>query len=182
MSKPRKRIYLINRDFQLRYSMAAAVVGLVSTALTATVLLFPLYQFEILRIPRFLPLPILAAMGCAALLNILLVGLLGVFITHRIAGPMYSLVRNFRRIEMGLWAGHLRIREGDDLRYVVRNFNQMVDGLVHTARTDVAEIAEVESELSRVNAEPAVVARVHALKRRFEQRLKEGPVEGHMSE
>ncbi len=47
---------------------------------------------------------------------------------------MYALVRCFRRIEVGRWAGHLKVRDSDDLKYLVRNFNQMVDGLVYTAR------------------------------------------------
>src|SRR6186997_212279 len=100
MGKPTKRIYLINRDFQMRYTLAAVVVGLLSTILTLIILLVPLYTFEILQIPRFLPLPIFGIMAMAAFVNILSVGLMGVFITHRIAGPMYSLVRSFRRIEL----------------------------------------------------------------------------------
>ncbi len=70
MAKPSKRIYLINRDFQLRYAYAAVFVGLMSTIVTTTVLLYPLYKFEIVRIPQFLPLPIMSAMVAAALINV----------------------------------------------------------------------------------------------------------------
>ena len=109
-NRKRKRLYLVNRDFQLRYSGAAVIVGILSTALTVILILYPLYQFEILRIPRFLPTPILLIMAVAALINVSLVGVLGIFITHRIAGPMYSLVREFRKIEEGTWKVEMRLR------------------------------------------------------------------------
>jgi hypothetical protein len=127
--RQKQRLILINRDFQFRHTGAAVLVGLLSTALTTSVILFPLFQFEILRIPRFLPMPILAAMGMAAVLNVLLVGFMGILITHRLAGPMYSLVRHFRRVEEGYWYGQMKIRDGDDMRYVVRNFNAMLDAI-----------------------------------------------------
>ena len=174
-TKPRKRIYLINRDFQLRYSLAAAAVGVASTALTAVLFLFPLFQFEIIRIPRFLPWPILAAIGLAALLNVFLVGLLGVFITHRIAGPMYALVRCFRRIEMGRWAGHLRVRDGDDLRFLVRNFNTMVDGLIRTGQDDLVLLDQLEKAAESGDLEE-VKQKLHTLTSRFKERM-EGEVE-----
>ncbi|MCX6129316.1 MAG: hypothetical protein NTX25_09680, partial [Proteobacteria bacterium] len=60
--RQKQRLILINRDFQFRYTGAAVLVGLLSTTLTCSVILYPLYQFEILRIPRFLPWPILIVM------------------------------------------------------------------------------------------------------------------------
>jgi len=178
--KSRKRIYLINRDFQLRYSYTAACVGVVSTLVTAAVLLYPLYVFEILRIPRFLPWPILAGMALAAVINISLIGFMGIFITHKIAGPMYSLVRSFRRIEMGYWAGHLTIRDGDDLKYMVRNFNQLIDGLVEIGRQDVAFIDEIQEKLSNSDAasQQEGLALLQDLHQRISDRLEEGKFEG----
>ncbi len=179
-AKHRKRIYLINRDFQLRYSYTAACVGIVSTLVTAIVLLYPLYVFEILRIPRFLPWPILGIMVVAAIINISLIGFMGIFITHKIAGPMYSLVRSFRKIEMGRWAGHLTVRDGDELKYVIRNFNQLIDGLVEIGRQDVSIIDEVLSKLS--SDEPTSrqdgISQLQNLRLRVAERLEEGRVEG----
>jgi HAMP domain-containing protein len=177
MIRARKKILLVNRDFQLRYSYAAVAVGFLSSVVSAVVLLFPLYQFEILRIPNFLPLPVMLGMGVAVLVNIGIVALLGLFITHRIAGPMYSLVRAFRRVELGLWAGHMRLRKDDDLKYVVRNFNQMVDGLVQTGRTDVDRISSVldDIETGRI---PEASRKAAELKEIISGRLLDIPIEG----
>ena len=176
MTKPNKRIYLINRDFQLRYSLAAVVVGILSTLVTLVVLLYPLYTFQILRIPKFLPLPIFGIMGLAAIVNILMVGLLGVFITHRIAGPMYSLVRSFRRIELGKWAGHLRIRENDDLKFLVRNFNQLVDGLVRQANQDLEVVDQAITMVNEGAKDKAgLTSHLEELKNRCQGRLQAEP-------
>ena len=107
----RKSMVLINRDFQFRYAGAAVGVGVLSTVISAVLILYPLYTFEILRIPKFLPLPILISMVVAALLNITLIGLIGVYVTHSIAGPMYSVVREFRRVESGDWTSTMRQRK-----------------------------------------------------------------------
>ena len=136
LTRKPKRIILINRDFQLRYANAAAIVGVVSTFFSCSLLLYPLYQFKILRIPLFLPLPILVCIGFAALMNILLVAMLGVYVTHRIAGPMYSLIRMIRRVERGSWFGQVRIRKGDDLGYLVRNFNLMLESVYNACQKD----------------------------------------------
>lgn len=118
---------MINRDFQLRYSLAASVVGVLTTFLTSAIVLVPLYIFEIIRSVNFLPLPILTGMAVAALVNVALILGMGIFVTHRIAGPMYSLVRSFRMITEGDYTQKVNIREGDDLKYVVRNFNEMAE-------------------------------------------------------
>jgi len=141
--KRRKKIYLVNRDFQLRYTYSAVIVGLISTALTTVVILSPLFIFKILRIPNFLPTPVLVAMAVAAFINIILVALMGVIMTHKIAGPMYSLVREFRRIEAGLWNVKMRLRQDDDLKFVVRNFNEMVSAIVQASEADLSTIEQL---------------------------------------
>ena len=80
VKRPKQRLYLINRDFQLRYAWAVIWIGLLSTVVTSTVILIPLYEFQILRIPKFLPAPILLAMLLAVVLNILLLGFMSVHI------------------------------------------------------------------------------------------------------
>ena len=136
-----KRIVLVNRDFQLRYTRSAVLVGLLSTLLSAFLILYPLYRFEILRIPRFLPWPVMALMGAAAIINIGIVAIMGIFLTHRVAGPVFSLIRQFRKVEQGSFQAELRLREGDDLKYVARNFNEMVVALRKATETDLNLIA-----------------------------------------
>ena len=161
-----KKIILVNRDFQLRYAYAAAFVGLVSTLVTAFVILSPLYYFNILRIGVMPPLPILSVMFSAIVINVLMIGFFGVYLTHRIAGPMYSLVREMRRIGMGSWGRFLKTRDTDDIQYVIRNFNEMAEGLVNLTREDIAYLDEL-GELS----DQAFKDALNNFRQRFEARL-----------
>lgn len=145
---------LVNRDFQLRYAGAAVFVGIISTLLSSVLILYPLYEFEILRIPNFLPMPILFGMGIAALLNICLVGIMGILVTHRMAGPMYSMVRQLRVIEEGKWSGRMRLRHGDDMKYLVRNFNAMIEALERTGQTDLQNLRRLKKEINNETREP----------------------------
>ena len=140
----RKRLYLLNRDFQFRYMGLVVAVGSFSTILTTIIILYPLFAFRILRIPEFLPMPIFLAMLLAAVVNIALISFMTVMLTHRIVGPLYNLVRNMRRFESSHWNGHIAVREQDELKYVMRNFNGMVDEIINTLKTDIAKLRQLE--------------------------------------
>ena len=120
-----KQIILINRDLQFRYVRVALLVGLISTLLSFMVILVPLFQFEILRIPRFLPWPIMLGMGFAVVINMVCVVFMTVVISHRIAGPIFALSREFSELSQGVFGRQLKSRKHDDLQYLVRYFNDM---------------------------------------------------------
>ncbi len=159
----RKKLYLINRHFQFRFMWLAVAVGLFSTALTTIIILYPLYVFRILRIPEFLPLPILGVMALAALVNIALISLLTITVTHRVVGPLYNLVRNMRRFESPHWNGHIHVRDKDELQYVMRTFNNMVDCIVATVSKDIDVLQNAGS-----NA-PAIKNLTASLQKRTEE-------------
>jgi HAMP domain-containing protein len=170
-AKPSKRIYLINRDFQLRYTGAAVLVGFITTILTAFVILFPLYIFEILRIPRFLPLPFLLGMVLAILINIVLVAFMGVVITHKIAGPIYSMTRQFRKVEQGEWASHIQLRKDDDLKYLARKFNEMIDAIKRQGEADYIQLRDARDKLDE-KASPDAVREIDAVLSNYRKRFK----------
>jgi hypothetical protein len=135
-----KRIFLVNRDFQLRYTRVALAVGVVSTALTVFLILYPLFYLDIVRFPTFLPRPFLIGIVFAAIVNLAIVAFMGILMTHRIAGPMFALVRQMRAIQAGYWQSHLKVRPGDDMKYVVRNFNDLVDYMLDTSKRDLTHV------------------------------------------
>ena len=140
-----KKIYLINRDFQLRYMKMAVAVGFVSTLMTISLLLFPLQYFGIIRLPSFLPPMFMWAIGIAAALNFLMVAAGSILITHRIAGPMFSLVRQFRIIQSGVWNCPLSVRRDDEMKYVFRNFNELTEYFEATCTNDLQNLEDLEA-------------------------------------
>jgi methyl-accepting chemotaxis protein len=142
-----KRIWLVNRDFQYRYTGAGVAAGLVSTALTIALILYPLFVFKILTVGMFLPLPVIIAMLCAAILNCIVQIFFGIILTHRIAGPMFSIVRQIRLIAQGKWRVTLRQRQGDELQTLVRHLNEMSDSLVNIAKSDIQALESIKGSL-----------------------------------
>lgn len=153
-----KRMIVVNRDLQLRYTGAAVMVGTLTTCLTTFFILLPLYVFKILVIPRFLPWPILFVMALALLMNIFSVFILGLIMTNRIAGPLYALIRAMRQMGRGDFNAHLRVRATDDLKYVIRHFNDMAASLSRLTRDDIDNIdtmiARANELHNRLGSEP----------------------------
>lgn len=148
--RPGKRILIVNRDMQMRYARAAVAVGLVSTTLTAVVILYPLYEFRILVIPRFLPWPFMLGMVLAALANAGFIWTAGVVLSHRIAGPVFSLVRQMRRIGAGALKSQLEVRTDDELKYLIRNFNDMADALVAREMQRITDLRAIEEHIGKL--------------------------------
>lgn len=169
-NKNAKKIILVNRDFQLRYAGAAVGVGFLTSSLSIFVILFPLYFFEIIRNPRFLPTPILWGMGLAIAINIMALFGMGIVITHRIAGPMYSIVRHLRRIGSGYFGVYMRLREGDELRYVVRNVNDLIDSLKYLTTQDIESLDRVLKTLQSGDI-PTTNNELESLRSRIHERL-----------
>lgn len=135
-----KRMIVVNKDLQFRYTGAAVLVGTLTTVLTTFFILMPLYVFKILVIPRFLPLPILLVMSLALIMNIFSIFILGLVMTNRIAGPLYALIRAMRQTARADFNTHLGVRRTDDLKYVVRHFNDMTASLSKMTRDDIDRI------------------------------------------
>lgn len=151
-----KRIYLVNRDFQLRYTRSALLVGLASSVLTLGLVLYPLVQFRIIRFPGFVPTPFLWAIGVAGVVNLGIIACLGVVLTHRIAGPMFSIVRHIHLMQRGHRVGPLRLRENDDLKYIVRNLNQLGDYLQELTQRDKTQVDALVEALSTGQTQEAL--------------------------
>ena len=169
-SKP-KRIYLINRDFQMRYVRLALLVGLCSTLLTTCLILFPLIHFRVIRFPNCLPDPFLWAIGAAALINFVIVAFIGVLVTHRIAGPMFSMTRHMLVMGTTKRLDFVRIRSSDDLKYLVRSFNNFIEFLRRQTQSDAARLAAIARQLQAGNGLEEGIAAIQELHAELEKRL-----------
>lgn len=146
-----KQLILINRDLQFRYTRIALFIGLISTILCTVVILAPLYQFEILRIPKFLPMPILSAMVLALVINMGCVVMMMIIITHRIAGPIFALSREFAEVSQGIFGRKLYSRKADDLQYLVRSFNEMSLCLKNITYDDLEMVTNMHESASKLH-------------------------------
>jgi methyl-accepting chemotaxis protein len=83
---------------------------------------------------------------------ILLFGALSIFITHKIAGPLYRLKKTISEITKGNLDVKVRLRKRDDLKDLAEHVNMLADELktfVNTVKADYDLLSEYIFELER---------------------------------
>jgi nitrogen fixation/metabolism regulation signal transduction histidine kinase len=100
----------------------------------------------------------------SAIALVLLLGLMGIVITHRIVGPVHKMKRLLRRVSTGRLVIEDRLRRGDELEDLFDTFLQMTYSLraMQTARLATLDGALRRAELSATPAE--VVEGLRALR------------------
>ena len=71
---------------------------------------------------------LIASVGISFGACILLIGVVGLLFSHRIAGPIYALRRDIRRL-MQEGHGTITVRPGDEWQDFVRELNQLISAL-----------------------------------------------------
>jgi HAMP domain-containing protein len=173
-----KKLVLINRDFQLRYAAVGGVIGATTTVFAAIVILLPLFYFKLLVIPKFLPVPIFIVMGTVLIINILIIAVFGVYLTHRIAGPMFAISRFLRLLENGQYQGALQVRVKDEMSYLVRNINGLAESLRSRTASDLDRLDSYLSKNSPPDSEEASpeIKSLLELRDQLQERLQSGTV------
>jgi hypothetical protein len=130
-----RRRYLVDRGFQLKYAVVMGAAGLVVAAVfglwlhqahvQATALLAPDAETRALveRSDRLL----LGAFAAIALLLGAALGLLGVVITHRVAGPVFVMGHYLRVLAEGRFPRMRTLRRSDELKEFFRTFLEAVE-------------------------------------------------------
>lgn len=153
-SSPRRR-FLIDRGFQLKYALVMAGAGLVVGGVfglwlhqahaQAISILSPDAQTRAL-IERSDTLLLSAFAGIALLLAAAL-GLLGVVITHRVAGPVFVMGHYLSVLAQGRFPRMRTLRRSDELKAFFRVFIEAVESM---KRREARHVAVLEDVLARV--------------------------------
>lgn len=174
-----RRQYLVDRGFQLKYALVMAAAGLMVAAVfglwlhqahaQATALLAPDAETRALveRGDRLL----LAAFGAIAVLLAAALGLLGVVITHRVAGPVFVMGHYLRVLADGRFPRMRTLRRSDELKEFFRTFIEAVDMMKlrearHTAVLEEAVRRMREAVAGAPDLAPAIEALARAAQER----------------
>ncbi len=88
-------------------------------------------------------------------ISIVLMMIVSVYMSHKIAGPLYRLKKCFRDVAKGDLSFEMRLRKGDELMDLVDDFNGMLrnlKGMVDTDRQKVRDIQKkIEETLVTIN-------------------------------
>jgi len=148
----RRRAFLINKDLQYSLMITAVLYVVLFLAILGAALFIPLFV-ELGKAGGSFGEVQMAAAGIvlylhenfwpAALFSIVLIGLLSMRTSHRIAGPLYQITLLLESLKNGKLPKSVHIRKGDRLAAEVAVANQMLDSL----RNQVREIQGAQADL-----------------------------------
>jgi methyl-accepting chemotaxis protein len=151
----RRRVYLIDKRLQLRFTgLVVALVVVYSLFLGgATYLNYKiscivfdntsLYDAAVEQSIRAEGRKTLITTTVFLVINGLVVGLVFVVLTHKVAGPLYRIRRHIAEIQGGRLPQRIMLRKGDELGHVANGVNEMTESLRAAAQQDVKDLGGV---------------------------------------
>jgi hypothetical protein len=91
-------------------------------------------------------------------LMVVMIGLLGIYFTHKVAGPIYKMKRLLAQVGHGNLHVEARLRKGDELQDFFDAFTQMVAGLRGIEKGQLAEIVKAIDAMEKGTKDEAAVS------------------------
>ena len=146
-----RRQVLVDRRFQLKYAVGLAIGGASLCAAFGGAVWLALHQARETLGPESqatlqgTETTVLVLSAFMALVMALVLSLVGLLVSHRVAGPMRVLRGQLRQLAEGRFPHWRPLRSHDELRDVFAEFHATVDAL---RRREHEELAAVESVLA----------------------------------
>lgn len=159
----RRRNFFIKKDFQgkiiLKFFLAILVGAIIFTAIlslfsadTITITYEDSY-LKLDKTPKALLLEIIRAYSLYILLLGIIISGFSLFLSHRIAGPLYRLERSVEEITKGNLAFKIVLRKKDEARELADGMNIMIEALssrIRDIRLNANSIHEEVMSLSKM--------------------------------
>jgi nitrogen fixation/metabolism regulation signal transduction histidine kinase len=101
---------------------------------------------------------VIASLVAGLALMVVLIGLLGIYFTHKVAGPVFKMKRLLRQVGEGNLRVEARLRKGDELQDFFDAFTQMIAGLRKFEKAQLDELESAMSALARGEKDDAVAS------------------------
>lgn len=142
MAKHRRRTFLVKTGLQLRY-MGIIVSTMLMVAFGVGWVIYKTSWTRIIETPD-LTLDKLGEIFDVVnqllirwvIIFLFVIAIMSIFVSHKIAGPVYRLERSARIIASGDLTHRVKLRHGDELRDLEKAFNSMSDSLKKMVETD----------------------------------------------
>ena len=143
----RQQIY-INTDLQMKMSVVLIIIVTIEVVVFGGIFSYALSMSKQIpdNIYRFYTLLLLCFIGMTVL-NIFI----GVFLSHKIAGPIYAFELRIKNITNGDISTLVDLRKGDLLRDFETSFNEMMTVLRKTITEDRKTLASVHEKIAVIN-------------------------------
>ncbi len=107
--------------------------------------------------------------GLAAM--VVLIGLLGIYFTHKVAGPIYKMKMLLKQVGDGKLTFHGSLRKGDELQEFFETFSKMVEQLRNRQAKEVAQLDAAISAARRAGAAEDSIAKIAAVRDEMQKAL-----------
>lgn len=147
-SLPKRRIFLVDHDFQKSQAWGLAVHSVLSgflTALLAAALLLLVGSGWISRLE--IAIPVFVFMVTIA--NVSLSYVHAIRSSHQIAGPVFNLKRQLARVGQGDFTTRVHLRKTDELQALAQEFNSAVEFLQKRDETHRSRLQALASLLGQ---------------------------------
>jgi methyl-accepting chemotaxis protein len=105
------------------------------------------------------------------LLLVLLLGLSGIVITHKVVGPVFKMKRLLRTVGKGNLDIRERLRKGDELEDLFAVFMEMVDSLRRAQSEEIAQLEAAIADARAAGAPSSSIEKLEALLQRMRSAL-----------
>ena len=174
--KPRfkRKQYLVSARFQLKY------VGLILLLMfiTAVICSYVVYYSSMILLaeklanvyPQGMLMAIIKTVNFRVMLSVVLmmpvVAYIGIFLSHKIAGPIYRMEKFLGSMTGGDLASRIVLRKGDELGSIADKINLLSDSLRKTIGRQKASLEKVLAELDvmkrHVSSRPSEASKLDA--------------------
>lgn len=154
----RRRMFVVDRSFQVRYAAVLGAIGAICAGLSGGAM-YLLHQSvrDDVAVPEHIRLELAsryewlawALIGIVVLIAATL-GLLGLLLTHRIAGPVYAMTRYAAALAQGHYPSLRSLRQNDELKDFFDLFRKTIEFLRARDVEDAFRIEEAIVKLSPV--------------------------------
>jgi len=154
---------LIARGFQIRYVSLILIFMFVTVAVTAYMVYMTtwvMFGEKLAAVyPQGLLFDIANKVNAVLFLRLIflspLVILIGLILSHRIAGPIYRIKVFIKKVLSGDYGHRVTLRENDELQDLAKGLNLLVEKLDHDRGARAAAIDALRGRLDSMEAEAA---------------------------
>ncbi|MFA5479856.1 MAG: methyl-accepting chemotaxis protein [Candidatus Muiribacteriota bacterium] len=144
----KRRNYLVNKTFQFKLIFVLALIVIFSTNLTASLI----YAFlgGHIDLTRIIGIPennfLLPSIIIAQAISIIFIIILGMFLSHTMAGPIYRFEKAMRALSSKDFTGDFKLRQNDEFK----NLAQLINNMVKKLNTELLDIEKNINELKKI--------------------------------
>jgi methyl-accepting chemotaxis protein len=154
----KRRSYFIDKKFQGKFILKFCLIVIVSSVIVGGLLLFLAQGSTTVAIENtkvtvkntasfLLPL-ILTTLIIVTVFSAISVAVLAMFISHKIAGPLYRIKKDIERLHAGDLTASFRIRKGDQLQDLADSLNEMASAM--QAKVKQLKDSSLNNEVAKI--------------------------------